>query len=341
MPIWNIRTRLGFFGFVLLSLFLFSIFGFIIIKSSVEGQDVTVIDAVYWTVITLATLGYYPPGIGLTSTTGMIFTTVIVLSGVVTIFVGVPSVVAPWLDKELSRIGRREKKAVPEGGHIIVVGYGDTAYHTLEELDKSGMSAVVVVDDQNSLDKIDDIGVASVRGEGSDEEVLSSANIHSASGIALVDRDEENIFACLTARKMNPDIPITALARSGETEKLLLKIGANRVVTPKNAIGKTLAKRAVGRYDADVDEGRSLLGDIEMRQYTLSSENMLVGKTLEDTGLGRQTGIVVLGVWRNGNLDVSPQPSLSFKEGDILVVLGVGEQFAALENLFVGVGGDI
>ena len=338
MSIWSTRTRIKVFGLIFLLLFVFSVFGFAMIKHYVEGQQITMVDAFYWTVITLATLGYYPPGVGLHSAIGMVFTIVVVLSGLVTIFLVVPSIVAPWLEDRLNRMKEAKKAPIPSSVHVVVVGYGDIGKNTVEELAGNGFSFVVVCNDRAVVEELEAAGIAHIRGDGSDEAVLRSAFMENAVGLALVGKDDENIFSCLTAKKLRSDIPITALARSQETEKLLYKIGANRVVTPKNAVGSMLAKRAVGVY-ADLVEGKSLLGDLDMRQYTLDGGNHLVGRTLGGSDLGKHTGVVVLGIWRDGVLDSAPSPNLKFLDGDIIVALGLGEQFAALENLFVGVGG--
>ncbi|MCD6461261.1 MAG: hypothetical protein J7L61_00760, partial [Thermoplasmata archaeon] len=122
MKIWNVRTRVRVFGTALVLLFLFSMVGFILIKRYVEGEDVTFIQALYWTVITLATLGFYPAEIALTSEIGLAFTVGVVLSGVVAIFVGAPSVIAPWLEEKLQWAQRGRRNPLPEGGHIVVVG---------------------------------------------------------------------------------------------------------------------------------------------------------------------------------------------------------------------------
>jgi len=339
MRIWSTRTRIKVFSLSLLLIFLSSVFGFLLIKYYIEDQTVTFVESIYWTVITLATLGYYPPGLGLESHIGMAFTIIVVLSGLVTIFLGVPSIVAPWLEERLNRIKDSERIPIPTAGHVVVVGYGAIGRSTVAELTENGLPCVVIGSDREVAEELESSGIPFVHGNGSDEGTLRASFIEKAVGLALVGRDEENIFACLTARKLRSDIPITALARGRETEKLLYKIGANRVVTPKNAVGSMLAKRAVGVY-GDLVEGKGLLGDLDIRQYTLAKDNHLVGRTLGDSALGRLAGVVVLGVWRDGVLDASPPPEREFHEGDIMVALGMDSQFNALENLFVGVGGE-
>ncbi|MDG6220311.1 MAG: NAD-binding protein [Candidatus Thermoplasmatota archaeon] len=336
MRIWTTKTKLKIFGTTLVLLFLFSTFGFVLIKQNVEAQETSFIRAIYWVVITLATLGYYPPEVALTSEIGMAFTVVVVISGVVAIFIGVPSIVAPWLEEKLRKAGKTKRAPIPAGGHIIVEGYSDTAKSTIAELNRHGFSCVVIDDDPSSLDDLIDKGLPFIRGDGSEEKILKNANIDSALGFVVTGRDERNIFTCLTAIRMKPDMPITAMARNPETEKLLYKLGASKVVTPKNMIGRMLAKKALGRYDADLAEGKSLLGNLEIHQHTISKENKIAGKSLKDSAIGEKTGVVVVGVWQDGELQASPPKDFIVQPGDILVAMGTSQQLLLMENLFVG-----
>jgi len=339
MALWNTRTKIKIFGIALALLFLFSILGFVLIKQRVEGQEVSFIQALYWTIITIATVGYYPSAVALTSEIGLAFTVVVVVSGLMALFLGVPSIVAPWLEEKLRRAGKAKRAPIPTGGHVIVVGYTDTARHAVKELNMHGFACVVIDDDTSNIDELENKNIPFIIGDGSDDKDLLAANIYTAIGLVVTGRDDKNTFACLTSNKLRPDLPITAVARNPETEKLLYKIGVNKVVTPKNAVGRALAKRALGRYDAALTEGKSLLGDLEMRQYTLSSDNYIVGKNLRESELGKRTGIIVVGAWRQGDLQASPPPDFVFNPDDILVALGTAPQFLALENLFAGIEG--
>ena len=63
--------------------------------------------------------------------------------------------------------------------------------------------------------------------------------------VACVDSDAENIFATLTARELRPDIPIVARAAVESSERKLIRAGANEVVSPYKASGRTMASLAL------------------------------------------------------------------------------------------------
>ena len=89
-----------------------------------------------------------------------------------------------------------------------------------------------------------------VEGRGSDDEVLTEAGIERARAvIACMDSDAENIFATLTARELRPDIQIVARAARDSSERKLIRAGANEVVSPYKASGRTMAQLALDSRD--------------------------------------------------------------------------------------------
>ena len=81
-------------------------------------------------------------------------------------------------------------------------------------------------------------GVALIESEAADDEVLTQAGIDRARGvIACVDSDAENIFITLTARELRADILIIARASAEDSEKKLLRAGADRVISPYKTSG--------------------------------------------------------------------------------------------------------
>ena len=86
--VWTIKTRIAFFALTAVAIGAFGTFGYYLIKTYLEEGSPSIVDAVYWTVVTITTLGAYPKNIALTSALGEIFTVAIVLAGIFLIFIG-------------------------------------------------------------------------------------------------------------------------------------------------------------------------------------------------------------------------------------------------------------
>ena len=91
-----------------------------------------------------------------------------------------------------------------------------------------------------------ELGIAYIESEAADDEVLRAAGIDRARAvIACVDSDAENIFIALTARELRSDIRIVARAAVEESEKKLLRAGADRVISPYKTSGAEMARMAL------------------------------------------------------------------------------------------------
>jgi voltage-gated potassium channel len=89
-----------------------------------------------------------------------------------------------------------------------------------------------------------------IEGRGSDDEVMEEAGIDRARAvIPCMDSDAENIFTTLTARELRPDIQIVARAARDSSERKLLRAGADEVVSPYKASGRTMAELALALHD--------------------------------------------------------------------------------------------
>ena len=85
-----------------------------------------------------------------------------------------------------------------------------------------------------------------IESQPSEDEILKQAGIDRALGvIACVDSDAENIFIALTARELRSDIFIVARASAEDSEKKLLRAGADRVISPYKTSGAEMARVAL------------------------------------------------------------------------------------------------
>ena len=105
----------------------------------------------------------------------------------------------------------------------------------------------VVIDELDENKHIaDQMGAPFLLGRPSDDEMLRAAGVERAiSVLACVDSDAENIFTCLTARELRNEITIVARASVEDSEKKLLRAGANRVISPYKSSGAEMARLAL------------------------------------------------------------------------------------------------
>ncbi|MBU2565036.1 MAG: NAD-binding protein [Candidatus Thermoplasmatota archaeon] len=327
----KLKNRVVFFSLALFTVFIVGVAGYCFIKATYENGSISIIDGVYWTVVTMTTLGSYPQGVELTSKAGKIFTGVIVSMGITIVFVGLPLTIAPWFEERMKQAILPEKIPVPDENHVIICGYSETGKEVVKNIKTYDIGYVIVENDDLFMNKLS--GTPHVYGDPTSEETLKKANISNASSLIAVKDDATNAFVCLTAKKMRPEIMIVASADDISNTRILLKAGATKVVSSKSMAGGLLGQRAVGRYDVDITGRITMLGGLEIHQHTIPENSLFVGKNLEEAGIGEKSGVAIVGMWKNGKLTVNPKSDEKIREGTILVVMGTKEQLSKLRGM--------
>jgi voltage-gated potassium channel len=145
--------------------------------------------------------------------------------------------------------------------------------------------------------------------------------------IACVDSDAENIFIALTARELRSDIRIVARAAVEESEKKLLRAGADRVISPYKTSGAEMARIALHPQVGGVLE----FEDLRMEEIVVTPPCEGEGKTIEAV---RGRSVIVALRRQGGQLEAQPAPDTVIGAGDMLVALGPADVLERLEGIF-------
>ncbi|NTV58971.1 MAG: potassium channel family protein, partial [Deltaproteobacteria bacterium] len=188
-------------------------------------QGFSFIEALYMTVITLATVGFGE--VKPLDETGRIFTILLILTGAAFVAYQLAYFSRLMLDVDLMDLYRRRKlkKNLEQlQDHYVVCGYGQMGQIIVDELAKSGMSVVVVDNDESLIVRLREKGILHLAGDATEEENLLEAGIRRAKGlVSVVNKDTDNVFIVLTARDLNKDMSIFARAGTPYTEKRLFQ----------------------------------------------------------------------------------------------------------------------
>jgi voltage-gated potassium channel len=209
-------------------------------------EDVSYWHGVTWSLDTVSTIGAAadPGTIG-----GDITKVFLTIFGVGTMFFLIVTLTELFIAGDLSGVlaeRRMQSKIAQLKDHYLICGFGRVGRQVALDLQRAGVAFVVVDDNPDVREYIEEMDVLHVDGRGSDDEVMLEAGIERARAVlACVDSDAENIFATLTSRELRPDIPIVARAAVESSERKLIRAGANEVVSPYKASGRTMASLAL------------------------------------------------------------------------------------------------
>jgi voltage-gated potassium channel len=295
-------------------------------------EHVSVPYAFEWTIDTITTVGSIPDP---HDASGRAVKVGLELFGIVTLFYGLATVAEFFVSGQLSGVlaeRRMEKMIDSYKDHYIVCGFGRVGRQVARDLRAAGVPHVVIDPNPEHREAAQLVGVPLIEDEAADDEVLMHAGIERARGvIACVDSDAENIFIALTARELRSDIRIIARASAEESEKKLLRAGADRVISPYKTSGSEMARLALHPQVG----GTVQVADSRVEEIEVCHDCEGVGKTIEEV----RGGSLILALRRNGGqLEPQPAPQTVVEAGDILVAIGSPRALERLEGMFQPAG---
>ena len=293
------------------------------------------LDALYQTVVTVATVGYREVGVEADpSAAYRLFTMFLVLSGVgtalYTLGVLLETLVEGTLTDQLWR--RRMQRNIAEmRDHVIICGWGRVGRRIARDIAGSGREVVVV---ENNPDRTSEIEMAFVEGDATDDAVLAAAGIANAGAlVAALDTDAANMYVTLTGRSARPDLFIVARARLESAEAKLTQAGADRVVNPQHIGGGRIAALVLQPAVADFLDVVMHDGSLEFRlaEVAVEAGSPISGQSLRDAHIRDRTGALVLAMrGADGEFQTNPPPDTLIQAGEVLIAVGTAAQLKSL-----------
>lgn len=315
--------RLAFLIALILALQIAGTVGFVL------SEQVSAWKGFVWTVDTIATVGSIPDPEG---TAGQIVKLLMIMLGVGTLFYALVTITEFFVAGHLSGLleERRTLRRIRNfSDHHIISGFGRVGRQVARDLQANGEPFIIVDPLIENRERAEQMDAPFLLGTPSDDEMLKEAGIERArSVLACVDSDAENIFICLTARELRPEITIVARASVSDAEQKLIRAGANRVISPYKTSGAEMARLALNPQVAGVVD---VAPEYRMEEIEVAEDCAGAGKRL-----GEVRGQAVIAALRPAGGQVQPQPAAETRlnPGDVLVAMGTTEALRELESRF-------
>jgi len=281
-PFQILAIRLG------LALFLFCLIFLLLwldrdgLQDQIDGH-VSFADVVYFTMITVTTVGY--GDIVPVSTRARLLDALVVTPvrlGIWFLFLGTAY---QLIIRQYMEGYRMAKLHATLNQHLIICGFGHTGQSTVQELLARGVPTdqILVIDQKEERVRLaGSMGVAAFQADAAQEDVLKEAAIHKAKAVIITaGRDDSNALMLLTARHLNPTVRMVVSAKQEENVKLFRQGGADTIVSPATFGGYILA--AAVDHGHMVDCLNDLLtagGQIRLIERPVRADE--IGKTPED-----------------------------------------------------------
>lgn len=347
-----IRTRIAKALLLILLVFGVGTTGFYVLL-----DGLTVIDSLYLTIVTLATVGYgdfsphmnMPPG----GNPYLIkfFAIFIILFGMSALLYGIGVMTEYIVSGEL--LGERRRKRMQKSiaslhSHYIICGAGETSVYMMQELEKTKRPFVVIEKSeeriQHILNQFDEL--LYIQGDATHEETLEQAGLEHATGVISSLPDEKDnllVVMSLSQKKREHGFTFRIAAKIKHVEKMAPKIksaGADCVISPEYISGRRMISEmfrpSVTTFlDRMLNDDRAVM---RVEEVMVSPDSSFAGKNLRETRISNKVGLLIVAVRKDGRgtFILNPTAEQVIEEGDVLIAMGAMDNIAALRKLAGG-----
>ncbi|MBU8791695.1 TrkA family potassium uptake protein [Oceanobacillus caeni] len=214
---------------------------------------------------------------------------------------------------------------------FAVIGLGRFGGSICRELSFEGMPVLAIDIDVEKVNEFKNIASHAVILDSTDEDSLKDIGISNFEHVIVA--IGENIQASILTTVILKDLGVsrvTVKAQNDYHEKILHKIGADRIVHPERDMGKRLAHNFISNNILDYLE---LSDDHSIAEVKVGRK--MVGKSLAELDIRANYGCNVVAIKKGSEINVSPQANEALQTDDILIVIGADNDLSRFEKHLV------
>lgn len=320
-----------------------------------EGYTLSPIEAVYFVVMTVSTVGY-----GLTfpmeSDITHLLVILIIISGVTTVIIIIPTLLAPYLERAF-RAGPPRKTTIRPDNHVIVVGFSEVTRSLIHMLSVADHDIILVEEDRGragaALRMKEDIPQV-IWGTYNEEETWKNAWIEKADYV-IIDEEEHTAAKIILGITTMTNAKIITIVEDITKDRFLRYAGSEYILSPKNVTGKSLARYAIPGpffetiYDenpyctlqpGDTEEGEDEGDQRKIFMLPVLEAFRFVGHTVGEINQNDEHPIEIVSYWKGHEFVLHPDENEVIDKSMILFVHGIESDVHATldESLAPGKG---
>jgi Trk K+ transport system NAD-binding subunit len=291
-----------------------------------DGRRMTVLDAVYFTVETIGTVGYGDFSFREQAPWLRIFAICLVIVGLclaTLMFALLTNVLVTHRIEE--SLGRRRITGL--AGHVVVVGLGSIGVRVVELLHAAGSQVVVVDSDESNryLAQLRAIGVPVVIADATLPQTLQSVNLAEARAVAVLTSDDlVNLETALAVQDQDKEMPVVLrlfdrqLALTVEKSFGIGLVRSTAALAAPWFVGAALGLDVLGTFY--VGDAPMLVARLEVARGG-GLENLAMAELS-----GRTRVVAISRAAEDGRLEHPPRRGTRFGAGDRAYVVGPYEE---------------
>jgi len=210
---------------------------------------------------------------------------------------------------------------------VLVIGGGRVGIAAAKRLTEKMMRVHIVEKNPNLEGVLSDACDEVHIGDAAEYRVLEQAGISKASAVVVTTNDDAvNIYLTSYCRHLNNRVRIVS------------RITHERNIDASHRAGSDLVLRysslGVEAVLAAMENRKMMVLGEYLQFYHVPTPESLHGKTLAESHIGSETGVIVLGVESENQLTTNPSKDFTFSLGSTLHVLGSADQLERFKERF-------
>lgn len=209
-----------------------------------------------------------------------------------------------------------------------VIGLGRFGGSICKALSEEGLEVMAMDMNEDRVNEYAKIASHAVIGDSTDESVLKNLGIRNFDHVivAIGENIQASILTTIMLKELGVKM-VTVKAQNDYHEKVLNKIGADRIVHPERDMGRRIAHKIISNNVLDYLE----LSD-EYSLIEIVANNRLAGHSLLDLDIRARYGINIVAIKRGKEVIVSPLADEMIQKEDILIVIGAVADIGRFEK---------
>ncbi len=214
---------------------------------------------------------------------------------------------------------------------VVIIGGGGVGMEAARTLVEQGLDYRIVEKDADQAQRLDNCIV----GNAADFEVLKKAEIMNALTVIITTHDDDiNVYLTVYCRRLNPEIQIISRVTQERNIATLHRAGADFVMSYAS-MGADAIFHLLKRSDTlTVAESLSVFSE-DISVFKVKIPSALVGKTITNSAIRRNTGCTVIAVNDNRELQLNPDPNEPLPKAAEILLIGSSEGEKRFLDMYV------
>ncbi len=211
---------------------------------------------------------------------------------------------------------------------FAVIGLGRFGGSICKALSEEGLEVLAIDLNEDRVNEYAQIASHAVIGDSTDEAVLKNLGMRNFDHVivAIGENIQASILTTIILKELGVKL-VTVKAQNDYHEKLLNKIGADRVVHPERDMGKRIAHKIITNNVIEYLELSDEYGLIEVE-----ANGHLENQSLLDLDIRARYQINIVAIKRGKEVMISPLAHEQIQKNDILIVIGAMKDIARFER---------